>query len=653
MSRSSLSRRFLPVAVVLALVATGTTSAPAEAAPAPRVSVTWKNTNSWKTGFRSSISVENGSATTWRGWRITFTYASRPRVYRDVRKVSSTTGSFTVAGVTGRTDVRAGATTSFRIDSRKVAGARTVPTSCTVVGSSLPCSLNGGRATPGTPSTPTPSPTATPTPTPSPTAKPTPSPTAKPTPTPSPTPRPTPTPTPTAPSAPTTGRDGTVSVGWLNNASWSTGTQSSVSVTNGTTLRLDPWRIRFTYAGTVDTMWDAVVAPAADGFTASAPSYGTALDAGAATAFGLTSRTPGGAGLVPTACTVLDVPAGHDVGCRVTGGPTGGPAPSDPAPTPIAVPAPLTGPRVADTLVAPYVDLGLWPTADLTAFAERTGMRAFTLAFVVSDNGGSACTPAWAGFDAYRIGGPQDFHANISAFQATGGQVVVSFGGAVNSELALKCTDPVRLQAAYQQVVDRFGVDRIDLDIEGSSLGNTAANQRRATAIAAVVRAQAAKGRHLDVSLTLPVMPTGLLPEGVAAVRGLAQAGVRPVAVNVMAMDYGQGAQPMGEAAQAAALATADQLATIPAYAGLSARERLGRVGITPMVGLNDTGEVFTRTDAEHLAAWSVANGVEVLSYWEATRDQPCNPSIGAYMCSGVAEAPWSFAHAVVTGATR
>jgi hypothetical protein len=621
MRRPTLTRRLVPAVVLLALAVSTVTVAPAVAASTAQVRVTWKNTDSWATGFRSSIRVTNGSGAAWRGWKVTFAYASEPRVFRDVRKVSTTRGSFTVAGVTGRTDLSKGATAAFRIDSRKVAKARTVPTSCTVVGAALPCSLNGGRATPGTPA-------------------------PKPTPTPKPSPTPNPT---TAPG----GRDGTVSVGWLNNASTSTGTQSSVSVTNGSALRLDPWRIRFTYAATVATVWDATVAPSTGGFTVSAPAYGTALDAGAATSFGLTSRTPGGTGIVPTACTVLDLPAGHDVACRVSGGPSGAPAAPTPAPTPIAVPDPLTGPRVGHTLVAPYVDLGLWPTADLTTFAARSGMRAFTLAFVVSDNGGSACTPAWAGFDAYRIGGPQDFHAGIAAFQASVGQVVVSFGGAVNSELARKCTDPVKLRAAYQQVVDRFGVDRIDLDIEGSALTDTAANARRATAVAGVVATQAAKGRTLDVSLTLPVLPSGLTREGVAAVRGLAAAGVRPVAVNVMAMDYGQGAQPMATAAESAALATADQLAAVPAYAGLSARQRLGEVGITPMVGRNDTGEVFTRADAEHLAAWSVSNGVELLSYWEATRDQPCNPSIGAYMCSGVQEAPWTFAHAFVTGATR
>lgn len=625
MRRPTLIRRFLPAAVLLALLAstvtaTAVTAPPASAAANPKVSVSWKNSAVTSTGFRSTVGVTNGSGTTWRGWTIQFAYASDARTFRDVRKVSSAKGSLTLAGVTARPDIATGATASFRIDSRKVPKAGTVPTSCTVIGAATPCSVNGGAATPGKPPA---------------------------------TPKPSPKPNPTPAPKPATGRDGTVAVGWLHTATWTTGSQSSVSVTNRTALRLAPWRIRFTTADRVATIWDASASPTTGGFIASAPSYATTLDAGAATSFGLTSTTTGGAVVVPTGCTVLDLPAGMDVACTVSGVPAGPPASSTPAPAPIAVPAPLTQPRAGRTLIAPYVDLGLWPTADLRTFAKQTGMRAFTLAFVVSDNGGSACTPAWAGFDAYRIGGPQDFHANIAAFQASGGQVVVSFGGAVNSELALRCTDPAKLQAAYQQVVDRFGVDRIDLDIEGTALGDTAANQRRATAIARVVAAQAAKGRHLDVSLTLPVMPTGLLGEGVAAVRGLAAAGVRPVAVNLMAMDYGQGSRPMGAAAKSAAVATAGQLATIPTYAGLSASARLSMIGLTPMVGLNDTGEVFTRADAQDLAAWSVANGIEVLSYWEATRDQPCNPAIGAYMCSGVRDAQWSFAHAVVTGATR
>ncbi|PYY50975.1 cellulose binding domain-containing protein [Curtobacterium sp. MCBD17_023] len=650
-------RKVLPAALLLAVVSTAIVAVPgvtaAAAGTAARVDVTWENTSSWRTGFRSAVTVANGGSTKLRGWRVLLSYESKAVVIRDARKVASTSRSFTVAGPTRRVDLAAGGRATFRVDSRKVSGAKRVPTACTVVGASVPCSVNGGPATPGT-GGPTPVPTAAPVPTPS------------------------TTPTPTA-GPPVADKDGSVVVGWRTVNAWPSGSQSSVTVTNRSSVRLDPWQVRFVYTARVAEIWDATATTTSDGFTATAPAWARGLDPSAATSFGLTSVSTPGGGRVPTGCSIVGLPAGRDVACTVesesdpTAGlgsaptptptltPTPTPSPTAPAPSPTEVPVPtpvapapvpLPAPHVGDTLVAPYVDMGLWPTADLRSSAAATGVRAFTLAFIVSDNGGSHCTPAWAGFDAYRIGGPQDFAGNIAAFQQTGGRVVVSFGGAVNEELALRCTDPAELQAAYQQVVDRFGVDRIDLDIEGAALSDTAANERRAVAVAGVVRAQAAKGRSLEVSLTLPVMPTGLTREGLAAVAGLSAAGVRIAAVNVMAMDYGTGPQRMATAAQDAATSTAAQLATVPAYAGWTAQERLSAIGITPMIGRNDTGEVFTRTDAEDLARWSVAHGIEVLAWWEVTRDQPCTPSIPTYMCSGVTDAPWTFARAFVRGAT-
>ena len=53
-----------------------------------------------------------------------------------------------------------------------------------------------------------------------------------------------------------------------------------------------------------------------------------------------------------------------------------------------------------------------------------------------------------------------------------------------------------------------------------------------------------AQNKGLQVSFTLPVLPSGLTPDGVALLNGAAQAGVQVAAVNVMAMDYGDGPAP-------------------------------------------------------------------------------------------------------------
>ena len=292
--------------------------------------------------------------------------------------------------------------------------------------------------------------------------------------------------------------------------------------------------------------------------------------------------------------------------------------------------------------------MGVWPSADLSAFSAASGLTAFTGAFVVTDRNKS-CSPTWAGYTAYAIGGAGDFKSTVSAFQATGGRFTVSFGGVANTELARSCTDVASLQKAYASVVDRFAVDRIDFDIEGADVSDSASNKRRAAAIAALQTQYAAAGKTLQVTVTLPVMPTGLVSTGLRTVTEFAAAGVKLSAVNIMAMDYGLGTKDMGAAAIAAAKSTAAQLASVPAYAGLTAAQRLSLVGLTPMIGANDTaGETFTLADAAAVGAFAKASGLAQVAWWEMTRDQPCTAGIPTYMCSGVADAKWSFAKAFI-----
>ena len=85
--------------------------------------------------------------------------------------------------------------------------------------------------------------------------------------------------------------------------------------------------------------------------------------------------------------------------------------------------------------------------------------------------------------------------------------------------------------------------------------------------------------------------------------------------VNVMAMDYGQWAAPdgnqMGAYAQQAAQATHDQLAAI--YTTLTDAQLWAMVGVTPMIGVNDTCwstycELFTVADAANLVTFARAH---------------------------------------------
>ncbi|MFZ4519941.1 MAG: chitinase, partial [Microthrixaceae bacterium] len=291
----------------------------------------------------------------------------------------------------------------------------------------------------------------------------------------------------------------------------------------------------------------------------------------------------------------------------------------------------------------PYIDATLWPTPDLAAFSSAGGGA--TLGFVV-DGGG--CRPSWGTY--YDVTGPY-LATDIAAARAAGRDLIVSFGGAANTELAVACPTAAATQAAYQQVVDRYGIRHLDFDIEGAALADRTSVDRRNRAVADLQGAGRADGRPVTVSYTLPVLPSGLTPDGVALLRSAVAAGVDVAVVNLMTMDYGAGAAPspagrMGRYAIDALNATKSQLASV--WPARSEAALWAGLGATPMIGQNDlAGEVFDTTDAAQLAEFARSVGLGRLAMWSAARDVPCagGPStVANNLCSGVTAAPGSFA---------
>lgn len=282
------------------------------------------------------------------------------------------------------------------------------------------------------------------------------------------------------------------------------------------------------------------------------------------------------------------------------------------------------------------------------------------LAFVVASDD-TSCTPSWG------IGHPLDdadeqfdIDRRIARMQALGLQAIISFGGLANTELATACTDEDALVSAYTQVIERYDVDTIDLDIEAGDLTDVAAAQRRATAIAQVQQARAADGRPLAVWVTLPVAPDGLTADGIAAVEHLLDGGVDLAGVNVMTMDYGVdlGGRSMGEVAIAALESTADQVTSLWHARGLALPDDgvWAMLGATPMIGRNDVaGEIFTLDDASALNRFANERGLMRLSLWSVNRDRTCgtnypNPTVVSTACSGVDQAGMSFADLLADG---
>ena len=140
----------------------------------------------------------------------------------------------------------------------------------------------------------------------------------------------------------------------------------------------------------------------------------------------------------------------------------------------------------------------------------------------------------------------------------------------------------------------------------------------------------------LEHGLTLPVLPTGLVAAGLAVVNGCHAAGFHPDTVNVMAMDYGSANDNGGNmllSAQQAAQATRNQTGDM--------------IGITPMIGINDTNtEFFTLANATDLVNWARGQSyINRLAFWSLARDNGSCPNQGfaSPVCSGIAQSTWQF----------
>jgi len=237
-------------------------------------------------------------------------------------------------------------------------------------------------------------------------------------------------------------------------------------------------------------------------------------------------------------------------------------------------------------------------------------------------------------------------NSSIAGLRTAGGDVVVSFGGAAGTEMAIACTDNASLKAAYLSVINKYSVKRIDFDIEGAAQSDHAANTRRAQVIKAI-QAERPSGNRLTVTYTLPVLPTGLTADGLGVLQDTVAVGPQVDLVNVMAMDYGTANSAMGQAAIDAASNTAGQLDFV--YPRLTPTQRLAHVGVTPMIGENDVAhEVFTSADATKVGNWVRDNKVGGLFWWSVARDTPC-PNNGTYVsgsCSGTSNPAWAYASA-------
>ncbi len=409
---------------------------------------------------------------------------------------------------------------------------------------------------------------------------------------------------------------------------WETGYTAQYVVTNNTQETKQGWTLEFDVpqGAQITSLWDASWTMNGQRLTVKPPRWDTdGLAAGQSATVGFVVHGATGGGVH---CSIDGAPCSGERAGQPA--PTGSPQPTQPPPPP---PPPTTAPPTTQPQeptnpeptgqpsnpppntagFSPYVDTSLYPAFDLLSAADATGIKNYHVAFITD---GGNCTPKWGGITDLA---DNAVAGQIGALRGKGGDVRVSFSGANGIELGLACQSADQLAEAYGKVVDEFDLTKVDFDIEGGSLGDAAANTRRAQAIAKLQQ----RHQDLDVSFTLPVMPDGLTQTGVDLLSNAKENGVRVGTVNIMAMDYGASfSGDMGDYAEQAATATQGQ---IRGALGLDDGAAWKALTITPMIGVNDvTSEVFKPDDATRLVEFAKSKGLGGLSMWSSTRDKPC-----------------------------
>jgi hypothetical protein len=281
-------------------------------------------------------------------------------------------------------------------------------------------------------------------------------------------------------------------------------------------------------------------------------------------------------------------------------------------------------------LFAPYMYIGADDNFQITDCDDACGQKFYTIAFIIADRQNN---PAWDG----RFALEKNLYVNqIKTIRNRGGNVIVSFGGGAGKEIALVESNTAALENKYQSVIDRYHFTWLDFDIEGGAMHKTKVNQRRNGVLA---RLQA-KNPGLIISFTVPVDPDGIPASALKMMKDARAQGVKVYSANVMTMDYGKkfsSGQKMSDVSIASAIKAHEQCQAIdPAM----------RIGLTPMIGVNDEpGETFTLDDARALKIWADRQPwICSLSFWASNRDTSKTGKKGNDdNTSGIPQKPWDF----------
>jgi chitinase len=282
---------------------------------------------------------------------------------------------------------------------------------------------------------------------------------------------------------------------------------------------------------------------------------------------------------------------------------------------------------------APYYSVLDSAAPDLGTVMSATGQKAFDMAFILAD--GSSCTPAWNGTDP--TSSDTQVAAVINEVRSDGGDVIVSAGGYNGTKLGQVCGTAAATAAAYQQVINTYGLHAFDFDLEEPEIENTTAIDNELGA--AQILQQNNPG--LFISVTIPSITTGANYFGGLLLDEAKTLGFTPNDYTIMPFDGGFN----GGSAQVTALQ--DFNAQLVSTFGWSSSTAYAHEGFSGMNGRTDTAEYFYQSDFQTVLSFAQSVGLGRFTFWSVNRDRECNPPDNngdlSSDCSSVTQNSWDF----------
>ncbi|WP_433268739.1 chitinase [Actinosynnema sp. CS-041913] len=266
---------------------------------------------------------------------------------------------------------------------------------------------------------------------------------------------------------------------------------------------------------------------------------------------------------------------------------------------------------------------------------NQTGVKAFTLAFILSDGG---CNPAWDGTRPL-TGADATLIRNI---RAAGGDVIPSFGGWSGRKLGQHCSSATALADAYQKVITAYQLKAIDIDIEAAEFENAAVQDRVLGALKIVKQ----NNPDLKTVVTFPTNRSGPNTWGLRLITRSKELAAPVDVWAVMPFNFG-GPSDLVAGTKSAVDGLKNHVKTT---FGLTDDAAYRRSGLSSMNGITDTGETVTTAQFLAIRDWSTTKHLGRFTFWATNRDKGNCGGSGSD-CSGTNQGTYDFTK-IVAGYT-